>query len=258
MARAVGNGRRPSAGDQGGLTARAARRRRDVGIAVVVLVIVAAAVLPPAPRGPPRPARGRALGDDLRRDRRAGDAVPRPRHQHQRGHRGVRPAGFLPRFLPDRPALAVPVAAVAGAALPGCECGSVPIAGRLVSRGVPPAAASTFLLSAPAINPVVLVATAVAFPGRPRSSPPACSPACSLRPSSAWSGRGWPRQPAGPGPPVAQPRGPRSGLRREPRSTTCCRPAASCHRAATAATLQTVVPRSVLDNRRNGTRYDRT
>jgi uncharacterized membrane protein YraQ (UPF0718 family) len=77
------------------------------------------------------------------------------------------PDNFLPRVLPDRPALAVPVAAVAGAALPGCECGSVPIAGRLVQRGALPAAALTFLLSAPAINPVVLVSTAVAFPGNP-------------------------------------------------------------------------------------------
>jgi uncharacterized membrane protein YraQ (UPF0718 family) len=34
-------------------------------------------------------------------------------------------------------------------------------------RGVTPAAALAFLLSAPAINPVVLVATSVAFPGRP-------------------------------------------------------------------------------------------
>jgi uncharacterized protein len=77
------------------------------------------------------------------------------------------PADFLPRLLPERPALAVPVATAAGAALPGCECGSVPIAGRLVNRGVVPAAALTFLLAAPAINPVVLVSTAVAFPGRP-------------------------------------------------------------------------------------------
>jgi uncharacterized membrane protein YraQ (UPF0718 family) len=77
------------------------------------------------------------------------------------------PDNFLPRVLPDRPAFAVPVAAVAGAALPGCECGSVPIAGRLVQRGALPAAALTFLLSAPAINPVVLVSTAVAFPGNP-------------------------------------------------------------------------------------------
>ena len=77
------------------------------------------------------------------------------------------PAGFLPSALPRRPVLAVPVAAAAGAALPGCECGSVPIAGRLVASGALPAAALAFLLSAPAINPVVLVATAVAFPGRP-------------------------------------------------------------------------------------------
>lgn len=75
--------------------------------------------------------------------------------------------GFLARALPDRPALAVPVAAAAGAALPGCECGSVPIASRLVSRGAPAAAALTFLLAAPAINPIVLVSTAVAFPGQP-------------------------------------------------------------------------------------------
>jgi uncharacterized protein len=77
------------------------------------------------------------------------------------------PAGFLPRMLPSSPVLAVPVAAAAGAALPGCECGSVPIAGRLIARGAPPAAALAFLLSAPAINPVVLVSTAVAFPGKP-------------------------------------------------------------------------------------------
>jgi uncharacterized membrane protein YraQ (UPF0718 family) len=77
------------------------------------------------------------------------------------------PAGWLARVLPAKPALSVPVAAVAGMALPGCECGSVPIAGRLVARGAPTAAALTFLLAAPAVNPIVLVSTAVAFPGRP-------------------------------------------------------------------------------------------
>ncbi|HKS99261.1 MAG TPA: permease [Rugosimonospora sp.] len=77
------------------------------------------------------------------------------------------PAGFFARALPSRPVLAVPVAGAAGAILPGCECGSVPVAGALVRRGVSPAAALAFLLSAPAINPVVLVATSVAFPGRP-------------------------------------------------------------------------------------------
>jgi uncharacterized protein len=77
------------------------------------------------------------------------------------------PPGAVERVLPKNRALAVPVAGLSGMALPGCECGSVPIAGRLVASGAPPAAALTFLLAAPAINPVVLVATAVAFPGRP-------------------------------------------------------------------------------------------
>ncbi|MDT5036626.1 MAG: uncharacterized protein QOE03_1811 [Micromonosporaceae bacterium] len=79
----------------------------------------------------------------------------------------VVPPGFFARALPGRAGLAVPVAGTAGALLPGCECASVPVAGALVRRGVTPAAALAFLLSAPAINPVVIVATAVAFPGRP-------------------------------------------------------------------------------------------
>ncbi len=71
---------------------------------------------------------------------------------------------LVQRIVPKRPLFAVPSAGLAGMALPGCECGSVPIAGRLVAAGTPPAAALTFLLAAPAINPVVLVSTAVAFP----------------------------------------------------------------------------------------------
>ncbi|MET7765971.1 permease [Streptomyces sp. NPDC005393] len=77
------------------------------------------------------------------------------------------PPSFFARALPRQPALAVPVAGVAGAILPGCECASVPVAGALVRRGVTPAAAFAFLLSAPAINPIVLTATAVAFPHHP-------------------------------------------------------------------------------------------
>ncbi|MEO3924904.1 permease [Micromonosporaceae bacterium B7E4] len=77
------------------------------------------------------------------------------------------PRSFWARALPRHPALAVPVASAAGVVLPGCECGSVPIAGSLIRRGVTPAAALAFLLAAPAINPIVLAATAVAFPGNP-------------------------------------------------------------------------------------------
>lgn len=77
------------------------------------------------------------------------------------------PAGGVERWLPKRGSAAVAVSACAGMALPGCECGSVPISARLAAAGAPPAAALAFMLSAPAINPVVLVATAVAFPGQP-------------------------------------------------------------------------------------------
>ena len=74
----------------------------------------------------------------------------------------------LRRVLPVTPAAAVPVAGLVGMALPGCECASVPVSRRLMQQGVPPAAALAFLLAAPAVNPVVLVATVVAFPGEPR------------------------------------------------------------------------------------------
>ncbi|MFD2419991.1 permease [Amycolatopsis pigmentata] len=77
------------------------------------------------------------------------------------------PARTLEKVLPRNAGAAVGVAGLAGVALPGCECASVPVARRLMGHGVAPAAALTFLLAAPAVNPVVLVATAVAFPGRP-------------------------------------------------------------------------------------------
>lgn len=79
----------------------------------------------------------------------------------------VSPAA-LARLLPRRALVAVPAAALAGTALPGCECAAVPIAGRLQARGVDLPVAVAFMLAAPAVNPVVLVATAVAFPGQPR------------------------------------------------------------------------------------------
>lgn len=78
------------------------------------------------------------------------------------------PASWIERALPRSSLAAIPVAGIAGALLPGCECSAAPVAARLVTRGVRPAAAFTFLLAAPAINPIVLVSTAVAFPGQPR------------------------------------------------------------------------------------------
>jgi uncharacterized membrane protein YraQ (UPF0718 family) len=159
------------------------------------------------------------------------------------------PAGLLPRLLPDRPALAVPVAAVAGAALPGCECGSVPIARRLVSRGAPVAAALTFLLSAPAINPVVMVATAVAFPGKPEVV--GARFLASLLAATA-VGLVWARF----GRDELLARARRHHTHEGPRLSVLASTAQHdllqaggflIVGAATAATLQTVVPRSILD-----------
>jgi uncharacterized membrane protein YraQ (UPF0718 family) len=62
--------------------------------------------------------------------------------------------------------LQVPCVALAGVAMPVCECGSVPVARRLIKRGVHPAAGVAFMLAAPVINPVVLFSTAVAYRGR--------------------------------------------------------------------------------------------
>ncbi|WP_233213350.1 permease [Mycobacterium hubeiense] len=81
----------------------------------------------------------------------------------------------LARWLPKRPSAAILTAGVGGAALPGCECGSVPVARRLYGDGAIGAAALTFMLAAPAINPVVLVATAVAFPGQPQMVAARCA-----------------------------------------------------------------------------------
>jgi uncharacterized protein len=87
----------------------------------------------------------------------------------------------LARWLPRRTGAAILMAGVGGAALPGCECGSVPVARRLfgdaTQGGAVGAAALTFMLAAPAINPVVLVATAVAFPGHPQMVAARCAAA---------------------------------------------------------------------------------
>jgi uncharacterized membrane protein YraQ (UPF0718 family) len=77
------------------------------------------------------------------------------------------PTSVYQRIMPAKANRAVPVAGLSGAVLPGCECASVPIAGSLIKRGIAPGAALTFLLAAPAINPIVMIATAVAFAGQP-------------------------------------------------------------------------------------------
>jgi uncharacterized membrane protein YraQ (UPF0718 family) len=76
------------------------------------------------------------------------------------------PARAFTRLAALPRSLQMPVAGLGGFAFPVCECGSVPVARRLASRGLSPAAAVTFMLAAPIVNPVVLASTLVAYRGR--------------------------------------------------------------------------------------------
>jgi uncharacterized membrane protein YraQ (UPF0718 family) len=73
------------------------------------------------------------------------------------------PARAFARIARLPPALQVPAAAAAGFAMPVCECGSVPVARRLILRGLSPAAGIAFMLAAPILNPIVLASTWVAY-----------------------------------------------------------------------------------------------
>lgn len=55
----------------------------------------------------------------------------------------------------------------AGIFFPVCECAIVPVMTGLVKKGVPMPIAVTFMLSAPIINPIVIISTLYAFPGQP-------------------------------------------------------------------------------------------
>ncbi|MBO0961282.1 permease [Neobacillus sp. MM2021_6] len=67
------------------------------------------------------------------------------------------------RMMPKNRFLSVITASLLGVFFPGCECGIVPIASRLIKKGVAPHAAISFMLAAPIINPIVLFATFIAF-----------------------------------------------------------------------------------------------
>jgi len=76
------------------------------------------------------------------------------------------PIGALERLADLPRPLQLPAAALAGVAMPICECGSVPVARRLATKGLLPSAAVTFMLAAPVVNPVVIASTFVAYRGR--------------------------------------------------------------------------------------------
>ena len=64
------------------------------------------------------------------------------------------------------PALQLPAATFCGFFFPVCECGSVPVARRLIRRGMHPSAGLAFMLASPVFNPIVLLSTWVAYSPR--------------------------------------------------------------------------------------------
>ena len=73
------------------------------------------------------------------------------------------PQSWLFRILPSHPVPRRFVISLLGMFLPVCECGNVPLARGLVSRGYSVSDSMVFLLAAPIINPVTIITTHQAF-----------------------------------------------------------------------------------------------
>ncbi|MFO8012140.1 MAG: permease [Phycisphaerae bacterium] len=76
------------------------------------------------------------------------------------------PPERLARAIPRRLGWRLLMAAFAGVVLPVCECGIVPVARRLIRKGLPIEMAVVFMLAGPIVNPTVVASTAVAFTGQ--------------------------------------------------------------------------------------------
>ena len=73
------------------------------------------------------------------------------------------PAGLIKDWLPRSKTQGIFAALGAGLIFPLCECGAMPIVQRLIRKGVPPAVATTYMLAAPALNPLAMFSTWLAF-----------------------------------------------------------------------------------------------
>ncbi len=73
------------------------------------------------------------------------------------------PPGLIDRWLPKNKTLAVIFSGLLGFIFPVCECAVVPVIRRLIRKGLPVSCAITYMLSAPIINPIVVISTMKAF-----------------------------------------------------------------------------------------------
>jgi len=73
------------------------------------------------------------------------------------------PVAWVERVVRRHRIRAVFLAGAMGLLLPVCECAIVPVIRRLLGKGVPLAAALTFLLAGPIVNGIVALSTAIAY-----------------------------------------------------------------------------------------------
>jgi uncharacterized membrane protein YraQ (UPF0718 family) len=69
----------------------------------------------------------------------------------------------LVKLTPRNVILSALVGSCLGIFIPVCDCGTVPLTRRLLRKGFPIPAGIAFLLSAPILNPIVIISTATAF-----------------------------------------------------------------------------------------------
>jgi len=70
------------------------------------------------------------------------------------------------RFIPKNIVVSCFVASLAGVFFPICDCGTIPVMRGLMKKGVSVATGITFMLAAPLVNPIAIISTIYAFPGR--------------------------------------------------------------------------------------------
>lgn len=75
------------------------------------------------------------------------------------------PVEQLLRSFPRRPWVAAVGGAVVGFVIPSCECAAVPLVRRLLLSGLPASAALGYLFGSPALNPLALISTWIAYQG---------------------------------------------------------------------------------------------
>ncbi len=74
----------------------------------------------------------------------------------------IRPSDIA-RWMPKNRILSTISGAFMGLVFPVCECGVVPVARRLFTKGLPVSVGISFLLAAPFMNPIVFASTYIAF-----------------------------------------------------------------------------------------------